>query len=101
MASVKALEGELAELKDDQGRTRMLMEQLAKCAKAAEAKVIDVSDQLASVGTQLALVFEERNGKTLSLVTCRPDFATAVTASMWCLQNWRLSCSWPRRWQRN
>ena len=70
LASVKALEGELAELKDDQGRTRMLMEQLAKCAEATEAKVTDVSDQLASVGTQLTVVSEERNGKTLSLAAC-------------------------------
>lgn len=48
----------------------MLMEQLAKHDEAAEAKVTDVSDQLASVGTQLTLVSEERNDKTLSLAAC-------------------------------
>ena len=75
---VKALEEELAELKDHQGRTRTLMERLAKRADAVEVKVTDVSNQLASVDTQLTLVFEERNGKTLSLAANRPIFVVAV-----------------------
>ena len=48
---MKVLEEELVELRDDQGRMRMLMAQLVRHAETAKAKVADVSDQLASVRT--------------------------------------------------
>lgn len=75
---LKAMEKNLAELKEEQGMMQAHMEQLgaeklveAEQANDAEAKLSSVSDQLATVGTQLALVSEEKNGKTLSLVACR------------------------------
>lgn len=80
LASVKVLEEELAELKDLQGRTQTLMERLAKRADTVKVKVTDVSNQQASVDTQLALVSKESNGKTLSLVAYRPVFAATITA---------------------
>ena len=41
-------------------------------ANGAEARLSSTSDQLVAMGTQLALVAKEKNGKTSSLDACRP-----------------------------
>jgi chromosome segregation ATPase len=93
LASVKALGESLAKLKEEQGQMQMHMEHLGskKLAKteranATEARLSSTSNQLVATGTQLALVEEEKNGKTSSLDACRPIIAPS--SSLLRVQSW-------------